>query len=400
MDRPAPRDPAGPAVDPAAAELLTPAGRGAIAVILVRRGAGRVLARLTGRHDWPTGVLRLADLGGHDRGLAVRTGPDAALLMPHGGPAVTRAVLRAARTAGADAAVAVDVGEASTALEPDAPPEPGPGDVPAWPEADDPLEAMALDVMAAAASPLAFARLAEQPARWRAAIAAGRPWTAEDAARSRRLDRLLRPPMVVLAGPPNVGKSTLANALAGRTVALTADEPGTTRDAPSVRLDLAGLVVRWHDAPGLRATRDPVEREAVDRARRMLMEADLLVAAADAASDWPELPREPDLRVALRPDLGRRRDAPLHASGRDGTGLAALAEAVRDRLVPPADVADPGPWDADGRLRPVATATVPAGGDAAGDRGGGGGGGGGPERGAAARPRPSQKPIDETPQST
>ncbi|MHC4810190.1 MAG: GTPase [Planctomycetota bacterium] len=330
-------------------ELLTPPGSGAIAVILIAGDALGVLERMTGIDAWPVGRPRLADLAGEDRGLAVRLTETAAWLMPHGGPAVTAAVLRAAREA---SGVSADA--------PDAPPDAR------WPEAADAIEAAMLEVLAAVASPAAIARLAAEPERWRRFRAAGTPWTEADAARSRRLDHLLRPPVLVLAGPPNIGKSTLANTLAGRTLSITADEPGTTRDATSATLVLDGLAVSWHDAPGLRETDDPIEREAIDRVARLLEDCDLLVAAADAGSDWPRLPREPDLRIALRPDLGRRADADLTVDGRGGGGLPDLERAIRRRLVPDADLDHPGPWDAGGRLRAAA----------------------------------AQKPIDETPQST
>jgi tRNA modification GTPase len=333
-----------PVPDPAV-EVLTPRGTGAVSIILIRRDAAAVLAELTGRADWPVGAARLADLGGEDRGLAVRLDEDSAWLMPHGGPAVTAAVLRVARAAAEDADAAVALAPGGTDRDP------------RWPEAADAVEAAMLDVMSHAASPLALDLLAAQPARWRAFVAAGDRWTEADAARSRRLDRLLAPPTVVLAGPPNIGKSTLANALAGRTVAITADEPGTTRDAPSVALDLAGLVVTWHDAPGLRATDDPLERAAIERATARLADADLLLAAADAGSQWPPLPRPADRRIALRPDLdpGPRDDADLVVGVHAGTGLRELAEMVRDALVPPADRANPRPWDAGGQLLAAAT---------------------------------------------
>ena len=335
--------------------LLTPPGSGAIAVILIARHAPAILQRMTGIDSWPVGRPRLADLAGEDRGLAVRLTEHAAWLMPHGGPAVTAAVLRAARVAARESAAAPDAPDAR------------------WPEATDALEAAMLDVLSEAASPAAIAPLLSQPDRWRRFLAEETAWTAEDAARSRRLDHLLRPPVVVLAGPPNIGKSTLANTLAGRTIAITADEPGTTRDAPSARLILDGLAVSWHDAPGLRRAEDPIEREAIDRVGRLLEGCDLLVAAADAGSHWPPLPREPDLRIALRPDLGRRTDADLVVDGRGGEGLQQLEQAIRHRLVPEADLAHPGPWDAGGRLRAAA---------------------------AAAAAAAAQKPIDETPQST
>jgi len=140
---------------------------------------------------------------------------------------------------------------------------------------------------------------------------------------------LLEPVTVVLAGAPNIGKSTLLNALAGRDVALVEDEPGTTRDATQTLVDLNGVVVRWTDVPGLRAeTADPIESEAILRANRVIDEADLLIAGADATSDWPLLARESDLRVALRADLGVRPGADLRVTREDRSSLEALARRV------------------------------------------------------------------------
>ena len=73
---------------------------------------------------------------------------------------------------------------------------------------------------------------------------------------------------VVLAGLPNAGKSTLANALAGRDVSIASPIAGTTRDFVSARIDLAGLVVEWIDLPGFPECADaaPAGLEASDRA--------------------------------------------------------------------------------------------------------------------------------------
>ena len=81
--------------------------------------------------------------------------------------------------------------------------------------------------------------------------------------------------VVVIAGPPNVGKSTLMNALAGRDVAITSPFAGTTRDPIEVFLDLRGYPVMLVDTAGIRETEDPVEREGVDRALRRASHADL-----------------------------------------------------------------------------------------------------------------------------
>ena len=87
---------------------------------------------------------------------------------------------------------------------------------------------------------------------------------------------------VVLAGPVNAGKSSLANALAGRDVAIVTDVPGTTRDVIEVDLDLAGVRVTLVDTAGLRDTSDPVEAEGIRRARARAGKADLVLRLAPA----------------------------------------------------------------------------------------------------------------------
>lgn len=82
---------------------------------------------------------------------------------------------------------------------------------------------------------------------------------------------------VVLAGPPNSGKSTLLNALAHRDVAIVSEHAGTTRDVIEVRLDLGGILVVLADTAGLRDCADPVEAEGMSRTRRRMADADLVL---------------------------------------------------------------------------------------------------------------------------
>ena len=89
--------------------------------------------------------------------------------------------------------------------------------------------------------------------------------------------------MVAIAGPPNVGKSTLINQLARRDVAIVSPHAGTTRDVIEVQLDLDGYPVTVIDTAGIRETDDPVEQEGVRRARARAAEADLVLWLADAA---------------------------------------------------------------------------------------------------------------------
>ena len=90
--------------------------------------------------------------------------------------------------------------------------------------------------------------------------------------------------VVAIAGPPNVGKSTLMNQLARREVAIVSPHAGTTRDVIEVQLDLDGYPVTVIDTAGIRETDDPVEQEGVRRARARAAEADLVLWLADGAN--------------------------------------------------------------------------------------------------------------------
>lgn len=90
--------------------------------------------------------------------------------------------------------------------------------------------------------------------------------------------RLDRPFRVVLVGPPNVGKSSLVNAIVGYDRSITMDMPGTTRDVLHADTVIAGLPVRVSDTAGLRDSDDAIEREGVARARAAAEQADLIVS--------------------------------------------------------------------------------------------------------------------------
>jgi tRNA modification GTPase len=100
-----------------------------------------------------------------------------------------------------------------------------------------------------------------------------------------RSERLREGLVVAIAGPPNVGKSTLMNALARREVAIVSPHAGTTRDIIEVQLDLDGYPVTVIDTAGIRETDDPVEQEGVRRARARAAEADLVLWLADPQHD-------------------------------------------------------------------------------------------------------------------
>ena len=88
--------------------------------------------------------------------------------------------------------------------------------------------------------------------------------------------------VVTIAGPPNVGKSTLMNQLARREVAIVSPHAGTTRDVIEIQLDLDGYPVTVIDTAGIRETDDPVEQEGVRRARARAEDADLVLWMVDA----------------------------------------------------------------------------------------------------------------------
>jgi len=96
-----------------------------------------------------------------------------------------------------------------------------------------------------------------------------------------RAERLREGLIVVIAGPPNAGKSTLMNQLARREVAIVSPHAGTTRDLIEVQLDLDGYPVTVIDTAGIRESDDPVEQEGVRRARDRAAQADLVLWLSD-----------------------------------------------------------------------------------------------------------------------
>ncbi len=144
-------------------------------------------------------------------------------------------------------------------------------------------------------------------------------------------ERLREGFQVVIAGPPNAGKSSLLNALAKRDVAIVSPIAGTTRDVLEVRLDLGGVPVLLRDVAGLRESDDIVERIGIERALAAMREADLVLwlDPADAPCPPPLLP-VPAVSVISKMDL---LSAPLSAerlaiSRETGHGIAAPLEYI------------------------------------------------------------------------
>lgn len=140
--------------------------------------------------------------------------------------------------------------------------------------------------------------------------------------------------VVVLAGPPNAGKSSLLNALARRDVAIVSPVAGTTRDAIEIRLDLSGLPVVLVDTAGLRDSVDPIESEGVRRARAFVERADLVLSLRAIDSDPDRIHRDPDsLAIATKADLaGAGMPGELPISVKTGQGLDALLTTIVERL--------------------------------------------------------------------
>ena len=138
---------------------------------------------------------------------------------------------------------------------------------------------------------------------------------------------------VAIIGAPNVGKSTLLNAIAGRDAAITSEYAGTTRDVIEVKLDLNGLAVTLLDTAGLRETEDFVEKIGIDRAISRAQDADLRVFLK--SSDVEKLPFEAvagDLEVIGKADISIA-DGSLSVSGLTGQGVDALVGAISTILL-------------------------------------------------------------------
>ena len=150
---------------------------------------------------------------------------------------------------------------------------------------------------------------------------------------------------VVLAGPPNAGKSSLLNALARRDAAIVSPEPGTTRDVIEVRLDLNGLPVIVQDTAGIREGAGAVEQEGIRRTMAHGRVADLVLWLVDAGDPVWDAPQDLcDRRVLeiivtkvdlARGDLPTSQDGParsvLGLSSATGEGLQRLISLISQR---------------------------------------------------------------------
>lgn len=146
-----------------------------------------------------------------------------------------------------------------------------------------------------------------------------------------QIQRLLHPPQVVLAGPPNAGKSTLANALVGRQVSIVHQQAGTTRDWVQELALINGIPVWLTDTAGLWEEAHGIDAEAVRRARHRAETADLVLLLAPGQSlkrpDW--LADRPTIHVASKADsVAPCSDADITISTQTGEGLDNLRSAI------------------------------------------------------------------------
>ena len=320
-----------PTADPVRTPTYTiatpPNSTGAIACLQVRAlNAGAMEGFLSRAGlELPVAKPALRDLLGIDEGLAIRWDSTTLDLFPHGGVAIVSMLASALESLGFTRT-----------------------DEFQYQEATDDHEQRMLSALGRAASPLAADLLLAQPDRWRAHT------PGDPLADAGALDRLITPPLVAAFGPPNIGKSTLLNALAGRSVAIVADEPGTTRDHVGATLDLGGLVVRYLDTPGLLAGAAGFDADAIAIARTAVASADLVLLCGDPSTPPVSPPGDSSaaqtvLRVCLRGDLGGPEWDSLPppdtiVSVREDSGFPHLVRTIRDTLVPPAAIADPRPW--------------------------------------------------------
>ncbi len=161
---------------------------------------------------------------------------------------------------------------------------------------------------------------------------------------------LTKPWRVVLTGRPNVGKSSLVNALVGYQRALVHATPGTTRDVVTAATAVEGWPIELADTAGIRGGGEALERQGIDRARQNALAADLVLLVADRSRPWSD--EDAALAAAwpqalwvlnkcdLPPSMGFANRNAIEVSALLATGIDALIAAIARRLVPTAPAPD------------------------------------------------------------
>jgi tRNA modification GTPase len=139
---------------------------------------------------------------------------------------------------------------------------------------------------------------------------------------------------VAIVGKPNVGKSTLLNAFAGREAAITSEIAGTTRDVIEVKMDVNGLAVTFLDTAGLRETEDKIEALGVGLAVKRAAAADLRIFLLDQEDEVSQVIAQPDDLIVLSKADTKASDFRFKytVSGLTGEGVSVLLAAVAKSL--------------------------------------------------------------------
>lgn len=136
---------------------------------------------------------------------------------------------------------------------------------------------------------------------------------------------------IVLAGRPNVGKSSLFNQIVGANRAIVSDIPGTTRDIISADIDINGYLVHIMDTAGLRDTAaDEIEKIGIQKTRDEMNDADIVLRVFDAPTDIT--PRDNEIIIINKSDLCGATDGALCVSAKTGDGIDMVMNALRKKI--------------------------------------------------------------------
>ena len=141
---------------------------------------------------------------------------------------------------------------------------------------------------------------------------------------------------VIIAGETNVGKSTLFNALVKKDVSIVNQEPGTTRNLIEAELLIGGAVIRVVDTAGARKTKNPVEKEGLDRAKKRSKKADLVLHLTDDPAKAMTIKKTRKTLIVLtksdlRKNVGEKNNI-IHISAKTGLGMGALLDKIKKSL--------------------------------------------------------------------
>jgi tRNA modification GTPase len=351
--------------DDTIAAVATPAGRGGIGVVRVSgSAAGRVAQKVIGSVPAPRHATQTVFRDGRgepiDEGLALYfpaphsyTGEDVLELQGHGGPVVMQALLAACLDAGTriaepgeftrraflegklDLAQAEAVADLIDAASREAARSALRSLSGEFSAAISALQTQLVELRALTEAMLDFPE--EEVDRLHRDDAAARLRNVQQAladvlAKSRQGSLLRSGIHVVLAGRPNVGKSSLLNRLAGAERAIVTPIPGTTRDALREPVQIEGVPLVLVDTAGLRVSSDMVEKLGIERTQRELAEADVVLAVYDTTGDLSPLADLPEsaarIDVYNKVDLAPAPGGALGVSAKTGAGMAELRKSI------------------------------------------------------------------------